>query len=333
MTLCIGRRDFITLLGVAAAASIAWPLAAIAQQSGKLRTIGFLGPNTRSGASDWVAALAQRLRELGWMEGRTVTIEYRWAEGREERLAEIAAEFVRLKVDVIVTSGTPAVMASKQATSVIPIVFATAGDPVGSGLVASLARPGGNVTGLATLVADLAGKRLELLREIVPGLGRLAIMGNASNPFTVLELDEVQAAAGTLGLEVVTLEIRRAQDIAPAFEALKSRADALYVCTDALANTNRIRISTSALGVRLPTMLGSRDYVEAGGLMSYGPNYPDLFRRSADYVDKILHGAKPGDIPVEQPTKYELVLNLTTAKALGLTVPPSLLARADEVIE
>ena len=224
-------------------------------------------------------------------------------------------------------------MASKQATSVIPIVFATAGDPVGSGLVASLARPGGNVTGLATLVADLAGKRLELLREIVPGLGRLAIMGNASNPFTVLELDEVQAAAGTLGLEVVTLEIRRAQDIAPAFEALKSRADALYVCTDALANTNRIRISTSALGVRLPTMHGSRDYVEAGGLMSYGPNYPDLFRRSADYVDKILHGAKPGDIPVEQPTKYELVLNLTTAKALGLTVSPTLLARADEVIE
>jgi ABC-type uncharacterized transport system substrate-binding protein len=327
------RREFITLLGGAAAASIAWPLAAIAQQSGKLRTIGFLGPNTRSGASDWVAALAQRLRELGWMEGRTVTIEYRWAEGREERLAEIAAEFVRLKVDVIVTSGTPAVMASKQATSVIPIVFATAGDPVGSGLVASLARPGGNVTGLATLVADLAGKRLELLREIVPGLGRLAIMGNASNPFTVLELDEVQAAAGTLGLEVVTLEIRRAQDIAPAFEALKSRADALYVCTDALANTNRIRISTSALGVRLPTMHGSRDYVEAGGLMSYGPNYPDLFRRSADYVDKILHGAKPGDIPVEQPTKYELVLNLTTAKALGLTVSPTLLARADEVIE
>jgi len=327
------RREFITLLGGATAASIAWPLAAIAQQSGKLRTIGFLGPNTRSGASDWVAALAQRLRELGWIEGRTVTIEYRWAEGREERLAEIAAEFVRLKVDVIVTSGTPAVMASKQATSVIPIVFATAGDPVGSGLVASLARPGGNVTGLATLVADLAGKRLELLREIVPGLGRLAIMGNASNPFTVLELDEVQAAAGTLGLEVVTLEIRRAQDIAPAFEALKSRADALYVCTDALANTNRIRISTSALGVRLPTMHGSRDYVEAGGLMSYGPNYPDLFRRSADYVDKILHGAKPGDIPVEQPTKYELVLNLTTAKALGLTVSPTLLARADEVIE
>jgi putative tryptophan/tyrosine transport system substrate-binding protein len=322
------RREFITGL---AGAAVAWPL--WARAAGKLPTIGFFGPNTRSAASEWVAALAERLRELGWIEGRTITIEYRWAEGRSERFDEIAAEFVRLKVDVIVTSGTPAVMASKQATSVIPIVFATAGDPVGSGLVASLARPGGNITGLATLAADLAGKRLELLREIVPGLRRLAIMGNASNPFTVLELGEVQAAAGTLGLEVATLEIRRAQDIAPAFEALKSRADALYVCTDALANTNRIRINTSALGARLPTMHGSRDYVEAGGLMSYGPNFPDMFRRAADLIDKILRRTKPGDIPVEQPTKFDLVVNLTTARALGLTVPPTLLAHADEVIE
>jgi putative ABC transport system substrate-binding protein len=274
----------------------------------------------------------QRLRELGWIEGRTITIEYRWAEGREERFADIAAELVRLKVDVIVTSGTPAVIASKQATSVIPIVFAAAGDPVAGGLVASLARPGGNATGLSSLVADLAGKRLELLREFV-SLHRLAIMGNVGNPLSVLEMREVQAAAGTLGLEVHTLEIRRAQDIAPAFEALKGRADALYVCIDALVNANRIRINTSALGARLPTMHGSRDYVEAGGLMSYGPNYPDLFRRSADYVDKILHGAKPGDIPVEQPTKFDLVVNLTTAQALGLEVPPTLLARADEVME
>jgi putative tryptophan/tyrosine transport system substrate-binding protein len=267
------------------------------------------------------------------IEGRTVAIEYRWAEGRNERLAEIAAEFVRLKVDIIVTSGTPQVVAAKQATSVIPIVFAAAGDPVASGLVASLARPGGNATGLSSLVADLAGKRLELLREVVPALRRLAIMGNVGNPLTVLELGEVQAAAGTLGLEVHTLEIRQAQDITPAFEALKGRADALYVCIDALVNANRIRINTSALGARLPTMHGSRDYVEAGGLMSYGPNYPDLFRRSADYVDKILHGAKPGDIPVEQPTKFDLLVNLTTARALGLDLPPTLLARADEVIE
>jgi len=323
------RRDFITLLGGAAA----WPLAARAQQPGKLPTIGFLGQSTRSGASEWVAAFVQRLRELGWTEGRTITIEYRWAEGREERYAELAAEFVRRKVDIIVTSGTPAVMASKRATSVIPIVFATAGDPVGTGVVASLARPGGNVTGLSLQQTDLAGKRLELLREVVPGLGRVAIMGNVDNPYTVLELGEVQVAAGTLGLEVATLEIRRAQDIAPAFDALKSRADALYVCTDALANTNRIRINILAVGARLPTMHGSRDYVEAGGLLSYGPNFPDLFRRAADYVDKILRGAKPADLPVEQPTKFDLIINLTTAKALGLDVPSTLLARADEVIE
>ena len=247
------RREFITLLGGAAA----WPLAASAQQSG-VRTIGFLGQSTRSAASEWTAAFVQRLRELGWTENRTITIEYRWAEGREERFAEIAAEFARLKVDAIIASGTPAVIASRQATSVIPIVF-----PVASGLVATLARPGGNVTGLATLGADLAGKRLELLREVVPGLRRLAIMGNVANAFTVLELHELQGAAHTLGLEVATLEIRRAQDIAPAFEALKSRADALYVCPEGLASTNRIRINTLALGERLPTMHGYRNYVPA----------------------------------------------------------------------
>ena len=323
------RREFITLLGGAAAA---WPLAARAQEAGKLPTIGFLGQSTRSATSEWTAAFVQRLRELGWIDGRNVAIEYRWGEGRNERFAQIAAEFVRLKVDVIVTAGTPQVLAVKQATSVIPIVFAVAGDPVGTGLVASLARPGGNVTGLATLAADLAGKRLELLREVVPGLGRLAILGNVGNPLSVLELGEVQAAARTLGLEVHTLEIRRGQDIAPAFEALKDHADALYVCIDGLVNTNRIRINTSALGARLPTMHAARGYVEAG-LMSYGPSYADLFRRSADYVDKILHGAKPGDLPVELPTKFDLIINLTIAKTLGLEIPPTLLARADEVIE
>ena len=328
------RRKFITLLGgVALASSLFWPLPARTQQPGKLPTIGFLGQSTRSAGSEWVAAFVQRLRELGWIESRTVAIEYRWAEGRDERFAEIAAEFVRLKVDIIVTSGTPQVLAAKQATSVIPIVFATAGDPVGNNLVASLARPGGNATGLSNQMTDIAGKKLELLREVVHGLGRLAIIGNVGNPAVVREMGEVQAAAATLGLEVHTLEIRQAQDITPAFEALKGRADALYVCIDALANANRIRINTSALGARLPTMHGSRDHVEAGGLISYGPNTPNQFRRAADYVDKILRGAKPGDIPIEQPTKFDLVINLTTARTLGLQIPDKLLALADEVIE
>jgi putative ABC transport system substrate-binding protein len=219
------RREFISLLGGTA---VAWPLVAGAQQPAKLPTIGFLGQSTRSAASEWVAALVQRLRELGWIENRTVAIDYRWVEGLEEHFAEVAAEFVRLKVDVIVTSGTPAVLASKHATSVIPIIFATAGDPVGNNLVASLAQPGGNVTGLSVQTSDLAGKRLELLREVVPGLRRLAIMANVGNPATVLELSELEAA-GTLGLELVTLEIRHAQDIVPAFEALKGGSEALYV--------------------------------------------------------------------------------------------------------
>jgi ABC-type uncharacterized transport system substrate-binding protein len=327
----VRRREFITLLGGAAA--VAWPLAARAQQPGKLPTIGFLGQSTRSAGSEWVAAFVQRLRELGWNEGRTIVIEYRWGEGREERFAEVAAEFVRLKVDVIVTSGTLAVMAAKRATSVIPIVFATAGDPVANHLVASLARPGGNVTGLSVQSNELAGKRIELLREVVPGLRRLAIMGNVDNPFAALEMGEAQVAAGKVGLEVVTLEIRRAQDIVPAFETLKGRSEALYVCIDAVANTNRIPINILAVGARLPTMHGSRDYVEAGGLMSFGANFPDQFRRSADYVDKILRGAKPADLPVQQPTKFDLIVNLITAKALGLRIPATLLARADEVIE
>jgi putative tryptophan/tyrosine transport system substrate-binding protein len=326
----VRRRKFITLLGGAAAT---WPLAARAQQTGKLRTIGFMGLSTRSAASEWTAAFVRRLGELGWIEGRTIAIEYRWAEGHSARAGEIAAEFVRLKVDVIVTSGTPPVLAAKQATAVIPIVFATAGDPVGTGLVANLARPGGNVTGLSSQTADLAAKRLELFLEVVPGLRRLAILGNVGNPLSVLEMDEVQAAARTLGLEVATPEIRRAEDIAPAFDALKGRADALYVCLDPVLITNRIRINTSALAARLPAMYGVRELVEAGGLMSYGPNWPQMWSRSADLVDKILRGAKPADIPVEQPTKFDLIINITTAKALGLEIPSTLLARADEVIE
>jgi putative tryptophan/tyrosine transport system substrate-binding protein len=324
------RREFITLLGCGAAA---WPLSARAQPATKILTIGYLGPATPAVESQRVAALVQRLRELGWSEGHNLAIEYRWAEGHNERFREIAAEFVQLKVDVIVTYATPPVIAAKQATSVIPIVFATAGDPVDTGLVASLAHPGGNVTGLSAQQTELAGKRLELLREVVPGLRRLAIMGDADNPATVLEMDEAQAAARKLGLETTTSEIRRAEDIAPAFNALKGRADALYVCNDPLVNTNRIRINTSALGARLPTVYNWRENVEAGGLMSYGANFPDVFRRTAELIDKILRGAKPADIPVEQPTRFDLTINLTTAKALGLDLLPSVLARADEVIE
>jgi len=325
----VRRRDFIKVIAGSAAA---WPLAVYAQQSAK-RTIGFMGSGTAAAQSEWTAAFVQRLRELGWRDGDNVTIEYRWAGGRSDRFAEIAAEFVRLKVDVIVTSGTPQVLATKQATSVIPIVFARVGDPVANGLVASLARPGGNVTGLSVQTDELAGKRIEILREVVPSLRRVAILANVGNPFSVVELGEAQAAARMLGLEFDTLEIRHAEDIAPAFEVMKGRAEALYVCPDGLVDANKIRINTLALGARLPTMHGYREYVEAAGLMSYGANLPDLYRRSADYVDKILRGANPGDMPVEQPTKFDLIINLTTAKALSLTIPKSLLLRANELIE
>src|SRR5262245_59327651 len=326
---CMRRRDFIKVIAGSVAA---WPLVARAQQA-KLPTIGFLGQTTPAAESQRVSAFVQRLRDHGWSEGRSVAIEVRWAEGRTERYAEIAAEFARLKVDVILTAGTPSVIAARQAAAVIPIVFATATDPVGNALVATLARPGGNVTGLSILGTDLAGKRLELLREIVPGLHKLAIMANVDNPAVGLEMREVQAEAGTLGLEVVTVEVRRAEDIAPAIAALKGRAETLYVVGDALVITHRVRMVTLPLSAKLPTIYNSREYVDAGGLMSYGPNFPDLFRRAADYVDKILRGAKPTALPVEQPTKFDLVINLTTAKALGLEVPPTLLATADEVIE
>jgi putative tryptophan/tyrosine transport system substrate-binding protein len=322
------RREFITLISLAVAAR---PLIARAQQPNRLPLIGFMGANA-SIFSPWTAAFVGRLRELGWIEGRTIAIEYRWSEGRPERNAEIAAEFVRLKVDVIVTLGS-AVPALKRVTSDIPIVFALSTDPVGGGLVASLARPGGNVTGLSNQAADVASKRFEFLREVVPHLRRLAIMLNVNFPQAVLEMTGVQAAARKLDLEVTPLEIRAAEDIAPAFEELNAKADALYVVDDALVTANRTRILTLALGARLPAIFNNRSFVEVGGFMSYGPNFPDLFRRAADLVDKILRGAKPADIPVEQPTKFDLVFNLTTAKALGLTIPHNLLVLADEVVE
>jgi len=324
----VKRREFITLIGGAAA----WPRAARAQQA-KVATIGLLGTGSAAAQSQWTAAFVQRMRDLGWVDGRNLTIEYRWAEGRSERFAEFAAEFVRLKVDVILTHNTPPVIAAKQATSVIPIVFATAADPVDTGLVASLARPGGNVTGLSSQTTDLASKRIELLREVVPGLRQLTFLSQPDNPYVVFDMRQAEAAARRLGLETASLEIRRAEDIAPAFEELKGRAEALYILPDPLLFTHRLRINILALGARLPTMHSLREYVEASGLMSYGPNWSDQWRRAADYVDKILRGAKPADLPVEQPTKFDLIINLTTAKALGLIIPEAFLLRADEVIE
>jgi putative ABC transport system substrate-binding protein len=324
------RREFIALVG---SVTTGWPLMARAQQAPKLPTIGFLGSSTSSAMTAWIAAFVQRLHELGWIEGRTVAIEYRWGEGRDERYAQIADEFIRLKVNVIVTYGTPPTKAAKQATTTIPIVFAAAADPIGNGLVSSLSQPGGNVTGLSLQQSDIVGKKLELLRELLGGLRRLAVIGNVGNPATVLEIGEAKTAADKLGIDIVSLAIRRAEDVSPAFDAVKGRAEALYVSTDPLIFTNVGRINTLALGARLPTIYNGREYIQSGGLMSYGPSYADLFRRAAEFVDKILHGAKPNDFPVEQPTRFEFVINLTTAKALSLTVPASLLARADEVIE
>ena len=320
------RREFMTLLGGVAS----WPGTAHAQ-SGKLPVIGFLGADAAAFAP-WTAAFVARLAELGWIDGRTINVEYRWSGGRTERYAEIAAEFVRLKVEVIVTVGS-AVPIVKDATAEIPIVFAVAIDPVGSGLVESIAKPGGNVTGLSIQANELAGKRLEVLRELVPLLRRLGIMFNVGNAQPVLEMGETQGAARLLRLEVVPVIIRKSEDIYPAFQALKGRADALYVAVDQLVVANRTAILAKALEARLPTAFSTADFARAGALMSYGPSYVERFKGAADYVDRILRGAHPADMPVDQPTRFELLLNARTADALGLAIPPSLLARADEVIE
>ena len=321
------RREFNAFF----AGALAWPIAARAQPA-KLPTIGFLGAGGQSAWTHWTAAFVQRLNELGWVQARTVNIEYRWAEGRTERFREIAAEFARLKVDVIVTVGS-AVSALKDATSTIPIVFAVAVDPVGSGMVDSLARPGGNVTGVSIQETELAGKRIELLREILPGLRRIAVIANVGYQASVLEVTEVRGVARKFGLDVKLLEIRRAEDISPAFDALGNDTQALYVCSSALFNANIARINSRAVGARLPTINALREYVEAGGFMSYGTDNRELFRRAGEIVDKILKGAKPADLPVEQPTKFVLVINLATAKALGLAIPEAFLLRANEVIE
>jgi putative tryptophan/tyrosine transport system substrate-binding protein len=324
------RREFITLLGGAVAG---WPLSTRAQQSAKPPIIGYLSPNSASTEGQWTPAFVRRLHELGWIEGSTVAIEYRWVEGHAERLSAFADELVRLKVSVIVTSATLPTIAAKRATSVIPIVFATSGDPVGSGLVASLARPGGNVTGLSIQSVDAVSKQVELLRDVVPNLHRLAVLANESSPMNRRQAEEVQAAAHALGLEVAPLYVRRADDIAPAFAALDGRADALYVAADPLFFNNLLAIRALALKARLPDMYNFREEVVAGGLLSYGASFPDLFRRAAELVDKILRGTKPAEIPVEQPTKFDLVVNLKTAKTLNITIPDKIISLADEVIE
>ncbi len=320
------RREFLWgLVGMAAG-----PLAARAQQPATMPTVGFMGGGTKSSWSQWTAAFVQRMAELGWVEGRTVAIDYQWAEGSSSRYEQIAADFSRLKVSAIVTVGGDA---ARRATSSIPIVVALSGDPVAQGLAASMARPGGNLTGMSLQSSDLAGKRLELLREVLPGIRRLAVLEFVDFIGPVLEIRELQTAATTVGVETIKLPIRTADDIAPLLDALAKRAEALYVPSNPLANANRIRINELALAERLPTMHGFREYVEAGGLMSYGPKTAELFRRAAEYVDKILRGAKPGDLPIEQPTKFELVINLKVAKSIGLVVSPTVLSRADDVIE
>jgi putative ABC transport system substrate-binding protein len=324
------RRDFIPLVGGGAA----WPLVARAQQpAGKVTAIGYLAAQSEATDRPRRAAFVRRLGELGWVEGRGLRIEYRWADGAVERAAEIAPELVRMPVDIIVANGDAYVLAIKRATATIPIVFTAAGDPVGNGLVASLARPGGNVTGLSLSLTESVGKRLELMRELVPPLRRLAILFNAADPQVNLERDAALAAAQSLDFDIVRAELRPDADIAPAIEPLKGRAEAIYVCLDPLVVSMAPRINTLAVAARLPLVHSTRQGAEAGGLISYGPDFPDMSRRAAELADKILRGAKPADIPVEQPTRFDLVINLQTAKALGLTVPDTLLARADEVIE
>jgi putative ABC transport system substrate-binding protein len=324
------RREFIKVI---VGSTTTWPFTAYAQRADKLPIIGFLGANKPSLLSQWTEAFVQRLRELGWIEGRTVTIEYRWAEGQLDRSPKLVEELVRLKVDVIVTHATANVLAAMRATSTIPIVFAAVADPVGNKIVASLARPGGNVTGLSNEAVDLVGKRIELLQELIPEFRRLAMLAKVDTSSAMLEMQDVKDVASKLGLDLIVSEIRHADEIAAAIEALKGRAQAVYVQSDPLFNFNRTKVSALALGARLPTVTGFTAFVEAGGLMSYGPKFPRLFRRAAEYVDKILRGAKPSDLPVEQPTEFTLTINLNTAKALGVAVPPTLLARADEVIE
>ncbi|MCP3395359.1 ABC transporter substrate-binding protein [Bradyrhizobium sp. CCGB12] len=319
------RREFIAALG----STLLLP-SAHAQQ---VRTIGLLGSGSEAAQRDWTVAFVQRIAQLGWAEGRNLKIEYRWAEGRTELFGKLAAELVTLKVDLILTHNTVPTLAVKQATSRIPIVFATAGDPVGSGIVASLARPGGNVTGLSGQAPDTAGKRIELLRELMPRLERLGILTEPGNPFAALDVKEVQGAAHTFNIQTHIVELRASDKVDVALNSLIGRVQALYIAPIPHFFANRAEIGTTSLAARIPTMYVIREYVQAGGLVSYGPNWTSMWRRAAELVAKVLNGINPGDIPIEQPTQFDLVVNSRTAKALGLTVPPALYARADEVIE
>jgi len=327
----IDRRTFLAGTG---AVLLAAPLAVEAQQAGKVTRIGVLEPTSMALNAANLGAFRQGLRELGYVEGQNFVVEYRSADGRGERFPDLAAELVRLKVDVILTRGTPAVIAAKNATRTIPVVMAASGDPVLSGVVASLARPGGNVTGLSAIVGEVSGKRLELLREVIPGVSRIVGLFNMSNPIDALQWKETEIAASSLRVQLQLLDVRKPGDFGRAFDAAtKQRAGALVVGTDALTWANRRSIVDLAAKNRLPAIYAAREFVDAGGLIAYGVSYPHLYRRAASFVDKILKGAKPADLPIEQPTEFELVINLKTAKALGITIPPSLLARADEVIQ
>ena len=329
MTAFIGRREFITLLGGAAA----WPIAATAQQPRKVYRIGYLSAVTIAD-SPLREPLHDALRAMGWIEGENVLYEERYAENRLDRLPALAAELVQLKVDVIAAGGTLAPLAAKRATTTIPIVMTAAGDPLGSGLVASLARPGGNVTGMSLMAPDLGGKRLELLKELLPRLSRVSVLWNAANPYSTISFKETQAAGRTLGVEIQSLEVRGPDDFDGAFEAAKRQhPDGLITVEDPLTGSHAQLITDFVAAHQLPALHGLREFVTVGGLMSYGASLADLVQRSAGYIDKIFRGAKPADLPVQQPSKFEFVINLKTAKALGLDVPPALLARADEVIE
>jgi len=326
----IGRRELITLLGGVAA----WPLAARAQQPGRVWRIGVLETVSQALNTTNMDAFQQGLRALGYVEGQNYALEYRSSDGDDDRFLDLATELVRLNVDLIVTRGTPAALAAKKATNTVPVVMAASGDPLSYGLIASLARPGGNITGLSALTSETFSKRIELLKEFVPTVAQISALLNMSNPGLARQWSEIEKAARKLGIQPQLSDIRKRDDIERAFDAAgKQDANALIIGTDTLTQSNSQFIVGLAEKHRIPALYASIEFIAAGGLFAYGVNYPDLYRTAATYVDKILKGAKPGDLPVQQPTKFELVINLKTARALGLTVPPTLLATADEVIE